>query len=64
MGYANERMSWHPRKAAKAESLEWGNAGYGSLVVLTLLLVLMVAAELRRSMLRWFPVGQTAHQIK
>ncbi len=53
MGYGNERMPWHPRKAAKAASIEWKSADYGSLTVLALLLGLMVINETGRAFGRW-----------
>jgi len=53
MGYGNERMPWHPRKAAKAASIEWRSADYGSLTVLALLLLLTVIGETGRAFGRW-----------
>ena len=53
MGYGNERMPWHPRKAAKAASIEWRSADYGSLTVLALLLTLTVISETGRAFGRW-----------
>lgn len=53
MGYGNERMPWHPRKAAKAASIEWRSADYGSLTVLALLLLFTVMTETGRACGRW-----------
>lgn len=45
MGYGNEGMPWHPRKSAKAASMVWRSADYGSL---TVLFILMAVTALRR----------------
>ena len=53
MGYGNERMPWHSRKAARAASIEWRSADYGSLALLTLLLALGAGSKLWRDLGRW-----------
>lgn len=52
MGYGNERMPWHPRKAAKTASIEWKDAGYGNLAIVALLLSMTVCAEAYRHLVR------------
>ena len=63
MGYANERMPWHPRKVANAASMEWRNAGYGSLAILALLLLISVVLELRRSLGRWLARAKNTIEV-